>query len=198
MQAILEALNSINYSISHPTGWEIASVMISAVSLLIAIIVLVYNHKSISIAQKSIKQAVDLQLYEKRLELFNWLQGATAFETIPVEMKIVYSDQVYNLCLEISELCCARESRLRELATVDRLIDWRNPRFYNVHEEVMQLVDGVLNRCKNAQDSNERRIDSLQDLRSAVLDYTMQIKEKFVLLQTIMEKELKESIKNEG
>lgn len=196
MQIIADALNSINYSLTHPTGWEIASVVISAISLILTVAVLIYNHKSISLAQKSIAQAVDLQLYEKRLELYKRLQDRNAFAEVPMEIKIVYSNQIYNLYLEISELCQMRGKKLIELATVDVKTDWKHESYNNVCEEVIQLIDEILNRYMKSGLLNEKKINSLKNLRNIVFDYTEKIKMKRTLLQEKMEKELKDSFGN--
>lgn len=113
-----------------------------------------------------------------------------------MEIKIVYSNQIYSLYLEISELCQMRGEKLLELATVDVKTDWKHESYNNVCEEMIQLIDEILNRYMKSGLLNEKKINSLKNLRNIVFDYTEQIKMKRTLLQEKMEKELKDSFGN--
>lgn len=51
------------------------------------------------------RQAINLQLYEKRVELYSKLSQSDAFVCVPQEVKIVFSEEIYNLYSEIVSLC---------------------------------------------------------------------------------------------
>lgn len=143
MQVIVEALNTINYSLTHPTGWEIASAIISGLSCALTVVVLFYNHKSIKIAQVSVRQATNLQLYEKRLELFKHLLDDNAFQTVPLELKIVYSEEIYTLFEEISKLCHERNEKIDEYNIFSsRTFDVS----FNVCRETVREFERFINR----------------------------------------------------
>lgn len=199
MQAIVEALDSINYSLTHPTGWEMASVIISAVSLILTVAVLFYNHRSISLAQKSIKQAIDLQLYEKRLELFKRLSEQNAFLKVPVEIKIVYSDEIYNLYSAISLLCKKRVDLLADYNQRFCLYETIVGQYYNVCDDKMQdIKDYITQKVRELQESKnldcEHRANSLIEYQKELEEYTNAISEKYSMLERLMERQLKISI----
>lgn len=89
-----------------------------------------------------------------------------------------------------------RGEKLLELATVDVKTDWKHESYNNVCEEMIQLIDEILNRYMKSGLLNEKKINSLKNLRNIVFDYTEQIKMKRTLLQEKMEKELKDSFGN--
>lgn len=92
--------------------WEKASVIIAGISTFLTLVVLWYNHKSIKLTQQTIKltqqtmrQAINLQLYEKRLTLYSGLSRDDAFVDAPLELKIVFSMEIYNQYKELVDLC---------------------------------------------------------------------------------------------
>ena len=117
---LLQAIQQISRELSQPSNWDIAGVIIGGIGVILTIVVLWYNHKSIKLAQHSIQQAIRLQLYEKRLELYSALAEDTAFEEIPMSLKIVYSEEIYNLYNEISNLCRKRSQNILELYVLRR------------------------------------------------------------------------------
>ena len=84
---LIEAIRELGKT----SPWDIASVVIGIIGTLLTLVVLYYNHKSIKLTQKTMQQAISLQLYEKRLELYSGLLGDNAFEKAPLELKIVFS-----------------------------------------------------------------------------------------------------------
>lgn len=200
MQSIVEALNSINYSLTHPTRWEIASVIISAVSLILTVVVLFYNHRSISLAQKSIKQAVDLQLYEKRLELFKHLSEQDAFKNVPIEIKIVFSDSLYDLYADISILCQKRWEKIYECYVLGIVHEERISPFYNLctesMKEINQVIVGKIQVLKKSP-VTYRQAEALITQQSEINNFTEQITEKINTLEKMMSQIIKKSIENE-
>ena len=93
--------------------WDIASVVIGIIGTLLTLVVLYYNHKSIELTQKTMQQAISLQLYEKRLELYNAITDEQAFSNAaPVSLKIVYTENIYQLYSEIVRLCDERWDKI--------------------------------------------------------------------------------------
>lgn len=194
MQVIVDALNTIDYSLTHPTGWEIASVIISGLSCALTLVVLFYNNKSIKIAQTSIRQATNLQLYEKRLELFKCLSDDSAFKTVPVELKIVYSEEIYVLFGEISKLCHDRNEKLSEyIMLFHRPFD--TP--FNICGETMREIERFINgRIQESQqhETTKRQADALRKHQDAINECTKLMENKFYMLEQKMEQILKNSI----
>lgn len=95
---------------------DIISVGIGIIGTFLTLIVLYYNHKSIQLTQKTMQQAIGLQLYEKRLELYNAITDEQAFYVAPLSLKIAYNQEVYNLYSDIVELCEKRWENIYEFA----------------------------------------------------------------------------------
>lgn len=193
------ALNSINNSLNHPTGWEVASVIISGLGLIATVIVIIYNHKSIMISQKSIRQAVSLQLYEKRLVLFNHLSDQDAFKNAPLELKIVFSDQVYAKYKEIAELCQVRWKKTEEYLDSCMVFGSKHmphvDSLYNLCEETMSTIDDNMEQTiQSIKDSNHSRTESLIRKQKDIQKLTKEIREKLPVLEQEMGKIVKESI----
>lgn len=112
------AIQQISEELGKTSGWDIASVVISGISVILTVAVLVYNHKAIKLTQQSVQQAVNLQLFEKRLELYNAIAGDQAFYDAPLSLKIAYNQEVYNLYLEIMELCKKRWTNICEFSVL--------------------------------------------------------------------------------
>ena len=113
---LVQAIQQISEELSKTSGWDKASVFIGGIGIILTLIVLWYNHKSIELTQRSIRQAIDLQLFEKRLELYNAIKDDTAFYNAPLSLKIAYNEEIYNLYVEIAELCEKRWTKIKELA----------------------------------------------------------------------------------
>lgn len=205
MSAIERALNAIDFSLNHPTVWAKTSVIISGLALLATVVVIIYNHKSITMAQKSIKQAVNLQLYEKRLELFNRLSDDDAFANVPLELKIVFSEQVYAMYKELSELCRMRWQKIDEYLGLcmvfgPQLTISTDP-FYNLCQEKMSYIDKDLEQriqhfkhttdCQHHADALTKHRDDIQKLTGKICD-------KLPALEKEMEQIVKNSIGIEG
>lgn len=112
------AIQQISEELGKTSEWDIASVVISGISVILTVAVLVYNHKAIKLTQQSVQQAVNLQLFEKRLELYNAIAGEQAFYDVPLSLKIAYNQEVYDLYLEIMELCKKRWTNICEFAVL--------------------------------------------------------------------------------
>lgn len=193
---MIDILNSINYTLAHPTCWEKASVIFSCISLILTAVVLYYNHKSIKAANKSIKQSIDLHLYEKRLELFKHIKNPDSFYEIPIEIKIIYSDKIYDLCMEISNLCYKRLDELKQLSVFNP--NWQiSSYYYNIFEQAVKDVDAMLGFYKSSLSYDEEKFKSMKAIREEVNVYTQEIKKKYNILEKQMEKFLIESMRSE-
>lgn len=117
---LIQAIQQISEELSQTSGWDIAGVIIGGIGIILTIVVLWYNHKSIELTQRSIRQAIDLQLFEKRLELYNAIAEDTAFYNAPLSLKIAYNEEIYNLHSNIVELCEKRWKNIDEYAALFR------------------------------------------------------------------------------
>ena len=83
---LVRAIQQISEELGKTSGWDIAGVVISGISVILTVAVLAYNHKAIKLTQQSVQQAVNLQLFEKRLELYNAISGDQAFYDVPLSL----------------------------------------------------------------------------------------------------------------
>lgn len=128
----------ITYAPELENSWTAISAVAAWAGALGTVAILWYNHKTIRLTQRSVRQAVGLQLYEKRLELYSALSKDTAFEQVPMSLKIVYSEEVYSLYSEISKLCYERRKNIIELYTIRRSLSMCELSCWNVCESIYQ------------------------------------------------------------
>ena len=95
----------ITYAPELENSWEAISAVAAWAGAMGTVAVLIYNHLAIELTQRSVQQAVDLQLFEKRLELYNAIADDAAFYNVPLSLKIAYNEEVYKLYSDIVELC---------------------------------------------------------------------------------------------
>lgn len=115
---LIQAVRQISEELSQTSGWEIADIIIGAIGVILTVVVLVYNHIAIKLTQRSVQQAVDLQLFEKRLELYNALTDDRAFYDAPLSLKIAYNAEIYQLYSDIVELCKKRWVNICDFAVL--------------------------------------------------------------------------------
>lgn len=128
------------------TSWpDILSVAISGVSAILTIIVLWYNHRSIQLTQETIQQATNLQLYEKRMELYSGLLGDNAFEKAPLELKIIFSKKIYDLYTEIAALCEEQNNAFWEYCVSIKYMPKHDIAKYNVYDEAYKEIIANMN-----------------------------------------------------
>lgn len=135
---LLQAIKQISEELSQTSGWDIASVVIGGISILLTIVVLVYNHISIKLTQRSVQQAVNLQMFEKRLELYNAIADDEAFYSAPLSLKIAYNEQVYHLYSDIVALCEKRWENIVDYAVHFRADSLYNKKHGNVCSELYE------------------------------------------------------------
>lgn len=207
--AIVLAVSSILYyygfRITYAPGlendWDAIAAYAAWVGAIGTIAVLVYNHIAIELTQKSVRQAVDLQLFEKRLELYNAIKEDTAFYNAPLSLKIAYNEEIYLLYSEIVELCKKRWEQIGEFALVFHVINLENREHGNVchglYEEYTKQIEsrirtmqkGVPTRCA-AKD----KVDPLQNSKANTDSLHKSICQKFDQLEEKMRTILNQSI----
>lgn len=198
---LVQAVQRITEELSQTSGWDIAGVIIGGIGTILTIVVLWYNHKSIELTQRSIRQAIDLQLFEKRLELYNAIGDDTAFYNAPLSLKIAYNEEIYLLYSEIVELCEKRWAKIWEFAQVFRVIGLENREHGNVchelYEEYSKQIENELRIQKlgaPAQYTDDGTVFSLENhkantdsLHEAICEKCAQLEEKMktILNQSI-------------
>lgn len=108
----------ITYAPELENSWDAISAVAAWAGAIGTVAVLIYNHIAIELTQKSVRQAVDLQLFEKRLELYNAITDDRAFYDAPLSLKIAYNEQVYQMYSEIVELCQKRWINICDFAVL--------------------------------------------------------------------------------
>jgi len=196
---IVEAIRELGQT----SCWEKASVIIGGISILLTLVVLWYNHKSIKLTQQTMRQAINLQLYEKRVELYNKITDDQAFSEIaPITLKIVYSEEIYRLYSEIIELCDERWDKIWEFALVFHIIGWENRGHGNVcqelYEKYTEQIDREIRLRKEGNPTqyvNEKQIVSLEDHKNSTDLLHKQKCEKYAQLEEKMRTILNQSMK---
>lgn len=184
---LIEAIRELGKT----SPWDIASVVIGIIGTLLTLVVLYYNHKSIKLTQKTMQQAISLQLYEKRLELYSGLLGDNAFEKAPLELKIVFSEKIYTLYAEVAALCTMQINAFYEYCLA---VGYHSR--YNITEY------NVLDAAYNDIISNMDTAIKLLPAKSAVIrEYKKEIEtihqniiSKIEILECEMKKFIEESI----
>lgn len=198
---LIQAIQQISEELSQTSGWDIASVFIGGFGIFLTIVVLWYNHKSIELTQLSIRQAINLQLFEKRLELYNAIESDTAFYNAPLSLKIAYNEEIYLLYSEIVELCEKRWAKIWEFAQVFRVIGLENREHGNVchelYEEYSKKIENELRIQKagaSAQYTDDGKVISLEDHKANTDSLHEAICEKYAQLERKMKTILNQSI----
>lgn len=198
-------MGSYGWRLTYPSELEINWDAISAVAAWAGAIgtvaVLVYNHKAINLTQRSIQQAIDLQLFEKRLELYNAIGDDTAFYNAPLSLKIAYNDEIYLLYSEIVELCEKRWRKIWEFAELFRVIGLQNREHGNVchelYKEYSKQIENEL-RIRKAgapvQDTDDGKVISLENHKADTDLLYEAICKKYAQLEEKMKTTLNQSI----
>ena len=128
----------ITYAPELKNDWDAISAVAAWVGAIGTVAVLWYNHKTIELTQRSVRQAIDLQLYEKRLELYNKITDDLTFSAPdpPITLRIVYSEEIYQLYSEIIELCNKRWDKILEFSLVFNIIDLEVGSHGNICQEL--------------------------------------------------------------
>lgn len=184
----------IIYAPDLENDWEAISATATWVGAIGTVLVLWYNHRSISLTQRSVQQAINLQLYDKRLELYTALSRDDAFKEAPLEVKIVYSDIIYTLYKQISDLCNQKADLMDELYLLTAFIDGKDEPCWNVGEEQFQKYMKQLDLCIKGQDGHRK--DSLIHHKNESQKVQDQIRSKYRTLESMMRMVLNDSIKN--
>lgn len=188
---MVQAFEQIAHGVNTTSAWEIASVLLSGISVLLTLIVIVYNYKSIKLSQKSIKQSINLQLYDKRQELFDQIFEDNAFKRAPESIKILFSESIYQDYCEIVKLCKIRNKYIFPLSALVYEKHNFNKCYYNVCEADMSyLINLVKEELKKIKENHSPNIEYINYIES----YTEQIKDKHDKLEKQMEKFLRESL----
>lgn len=182
----------ITYAPELENSWDAISAVAAWVGAIGTVSVLWYNHRSISLTQRSVQQAINLQLYEKRLELYTALSRDDAFEDAPLEIKIVYSEVIYDLYKQISDLCNQKVNLMNELYLLTSFLDGRAETCWNVGKEQFEKYMKQLDLYIQGQDG--RRKDSLIHHKNESQKVQDQIERKCRTLEMMMRMVLNDSI----
>ena len=198
---LVQAIQQISDKLSQTSGWDIASVIIGVIGIILTIIVLWYNHISIELTQRSIRQAIDLQLFEKRLKLYNAIEEDTAFYNAPLSLKIAYSEEIYLLYSEIVELCEKRWVKIWEFAQAFNVIGLENREHGNIchelYEEYSKKIENKLRSQKvgaPSQYTDDGKVFSLENHKANTDSLHEAICKKYAQLEGKMRTILNQSI----
>lgn len=185
----------ITYAPELENSWDAISAIAAWVGAIGTVAVLWYNHCSISLTQRSVQQAINLQLYEKRLELYTALSRDDAFKDAPLEIKIVYSEIIYDFYKQINDLCNQKANLMNELYLSHAFLEGKAELCWNVGEEQFQKYMKQLDLCIQGQ--NGQRKDSLIHHKNESQKVQDQIKSKYRTLEMMMRMVLNGSIGHE-
>lgn len=174
------------------TSWlDILSVAISGISAILTIIVLWYNHRSIQLTQKTIQQATNLQLYEKRMELYSGLLGDNAFEKAPLELKIVFSEKIYTLYAEVVALCNMQINAFSEYCFVLKYHSRYDITEHNVSDDAYK---DIISNMDKAIKLFPVKSAAIREHKKAIETIHQNIISKIEILECEMKKFIDESI----
>ena len=184
----------LTYAPELENSWNAISAVATCAGAIGTVVVLWYNHKAIELTQVSVQQAINLQLYEKRLELYSALSKDTAFEQVPMSLKIVYSEEIYDLCIEISELCYKRSRFIHALYELRRNAALREAPCWNVCESKFQQYLENIEYLIGMTEMGVSRKKTLIQQKAAAEELHQRICHQYIELESKMKKVLEESI----
>ena len=182
----------ITYAPELENSWDAISACAAWAGAIGTIAVLWYNHRSIRLAQYSVQQAINLQLYEKRLALYTDLSKSDAFKESPIELKIVYSEIIYNSHKQIVDLCNQKAELINDLYILATFTDSRVDPCWNICEAEFEKYIRHLDLCIKRCDGQQKK--SLMQHKIKSLEIQDKIKKKYNFLETSMRMVLNNSI----
>lgn len=182
---------------------DIISVGIGIIGTFLTLIVLYYNHKSIQLTQKTMQQTIGLQLYEKRLELYNAITDERAFsKEVPISLKIVYTEEIYRLYSDIAELCEKRWAKMWAFAQIYNIGGWDSWGHGNVCHELYRSYDQLIEKEIEAEKegalpryTKDGKVFSLENNKANVDSLHDEICKKYAELEEKMRTILNQSMK---
>lgn len=191
----------ITYAPELENSWDAVSACAAWAGAIGTVAVLVYNHWTIKLTQRSVRQAIDLQMFEKRLELYNAIASDKAFYSAPLSLKIAYNEEIYHLYSDIVELCEKRWAKIWEFAQVFRLLDLENKEHGNVcHELYEEYTKQIENKIRiqkagrSTQYTDDGKEISLENYKINTDSLHKAICEKYTQLEGKMRTILNQSI----
>lgn len=196
---LIEAIQELG----KPSLLDIISVGIGIVGTFLTLVVLYYNHKSIQLTQKTMQQAIGLQLYEKRLELYNTITDGTAFSTVaPISLKIVYTEDIYQLYSEIVDLCDERWNKIMEFSLLFPIKNLENMQHGNICHKLYDLYIDRIDRALQLKEQDDptdyqniQQIFALREHKKETSVIHKKICEKYSQLEEKMRTILNQSMK---
>lgn len=190
---LVQAIQQISEELSQTSGWDIAGVIIGGIGIILTIVVLWYNHRSIELTQHSIRQAIDLQLFEKRLELYNGIAQDKAFAEAPLSLKIAYTEHIYQLYVEIVE---SRQKCWEAIHTFFLVFRHENLRedknsFKNIYQRFLEETSKLL----SSNTLDKKSLDGLKKIKIQADENYKEMLRKYEILETEMKLVLKQSLK---
>lgn len=191
----------ITYARELEINWDAIAACAALAGAIGTIVVLIYNHIAIELTQKSVRQAVDLQLFEKRLELYNAIANDTAFYSVPLSIKIAYNDEIYQLYSDIVMLCEKRWMNIWEFAQVFHDISLESKEHGNVcrelYEEYTERIESEIQMRQEGtpeQYTGDGKVNSLQNHKANTDSLHKAICQKYDQLERKMRTVLNQSI----
>ena len=190
----------ITYAPELENSWDAISAVAAWAGAIGTVAVLIYNHIAIELTQKSVRQAVDLQLFEKRLELYNAITDDRAFYDAPLSLKIAYNEQVYQMYSEIVELCQKRWINIIDFAVLFNVKSLYQKEHGNICLELYETYTKEIKHeihIRNAghlRDEEKKRASDLEKNKADTDLIHQQICEKYTQLEAQMRTILNQSI----
>ena len=184
---IVEAIRELGQT----SCWEKASVIIGGISILLTLVVLWYNHKSIKLTQQTIRQATNLQLYEKRLELYSGISKYYAFTDTPLELNIDFYYGIYKLYAEIVCLCNIQDTYFDEYC---RSVQYRSRYDCMRHDIAEDAYKDIIENIDKAVKLLPIRGEELHSRKKKIQSVHQKICNKYECLELKMKKIIKDSI----
>ena len=119
---LVQAVGKFIQSLDTNELFDLWSIILSAISTLVAILVLCYNHKAIKLTQKGMQQTLNLVFYEKMLSVANNIEKGD-FSNTDIEIKLLFGDTVLQNIHHIIKL---NEDNINQEREIDKYLDLFN------------------------------------------------------------------------
>ena len=191
----------ITYAPELENSWDAVSAIAAWAGAIGTVAVLVYNHKAIELSQRSIQQAIDLQLLEKRLELYAATDSDQGFLHAPNSLSIAYSEEVYVLYVQMVELCRERWEKICEFAVLFNIKGWETWEHgnlcYDMYDTYTKHIENEIKRRKRISDiqgAQDRQVISLEKHKADTDELHMKMCRTYFLLESKMKEILDKSM----
>lgn len=139
---LVQVIQEIAQGLNQTSGFDILSLIISAISAFATVAVLYYNHRAIKLAQDGMQQSLNLAFYEKMLAVANNIENGD-YSNTDTEIKLLFGDTVLKNIQEIRSLKTKKAQQDRISEKYSELLDQQPEaaEYYSLDALLMEDTD---------------------------------------------------------